>query len=217
MTPTRVLLADNDALCRQALRKILAGEANIEIVGEAANGAEAVDRAVALAADVVLMDVHMPGVDGVQATRQLRELRPACNVIILTAFDYDTYVFEGLNAGARSYLLKDATADELVTSIQTALRYGTYIHPMIQHKVVAKAIESAPTATAGADGLRQTLSEREQEVLRLIANGATNKEIAATLMIAEGTVKNNVTGILEKLQVRDRTQAALKAKDLHLF
>jgi DNA-binding NarL/FixJ family response regulator len=213
----RVLLADNDAIVRETLRTILSGEANIEIVGEASNGEEAVDLAVGLAADVVLMDVQMPVLDGVEATRRLRQLRPACSVIILTAFDYDTYVFEGLDAGARSYLLKDATTQELVASIQTALRYGTYIHPTIQQKVVAKAIEHPSVTNADAAAQMQSLTGRERDIVRLLANGATNKEIAAHLMIAEGTVKNNVTNILEKLGARDRTQAALKAKELHLL
>lgn len=216
MKTARILLADNEAICREGLRKILGGESNIEIIGEAENGEEAVELAVALEADVVLMDVKMPILDGVQATRQLRQRRPECNVIILTAFDYDSYVFEGLHAGACSYLLKDASAQQLVASIQTALRYGTYLHPTIQKKVVAKAIEHTNQARWDPDPQVQLLSDREREILRLLGNGATNKEIGMTLMIAEGTVKNHVTSILEKLQVRDRTQAALKARELNV-
>ena len=217
MTTARILLADNEAICREGLRKILAGESNIEIVGEAANGEEAVELALALDADVVLMDIKMPVLDGVQATRRLRQRRPECNVIILTAFDHDSYVFEGLRAGACSYLLKDASAQQLVASIQTALRYGTYLDPTIQKMVVAKAIEHTSQATPGPDPQMQLLSDREREILRLLGNGATNKEIGTALLIAEGTVKNHVTSILEKLQVRDRTQAALKARDLRML
>lgn len=159
----------------------------------------------------------MPVLDGVAATRRLHEEQPGCRVIVLTTFDDDEMVFDGLRAGAVSYLLKDAPSEKLAEAIRVAARGETFLQPSVAAKVVAEfARLSRKTAAVSASlvpSLFEPLSERELEILRLIARGASNREIAGTLFLAEGTVKNHVTNILGKLEVRDRTQAALKAKD----
>jgi DNA-binding NarL/FixJ family response regulator len=155
--------------------------------------------------------------DGVAATRALKENRPQCRVIVLTTFDDDEYVFEGLRAGAVGYLLKDVSSDKLVEAIRAAARGETFLQPSVAAKVVAEFTRLAEQKAAPAQSLVEPLSERELEILALVATGASNKEIAADLFIAEGTVKNHLTNILGKLGVRDRTQAALKAKELGLI
>ena len=220
MTPIRILLADDQALFREGLHTLLSVQPDFEVVGEASNGEEAVRLAATLRPDVVLMDLQMPVLDGVAATRQLRTTCPACRVIVLTTFDDDEYVFEGLRAGAMGYLLKDTPSAKLAEAIRAAARGESFLEPSVAAKVVAEFTRlSTPSRPAAplARPLAEPLSERELEVLRLVAQGASNKEIATALFIAEGTAKNHLTNILGKLGVTDRTQAALKAKELGLI
>jgi DNA-binding NarL/FixJ family response regulator len=211
----RVLLADDQRLFREGLRTLLSLQPGIEVIGEASNGEAAVQLALDHTPEVVLMDVQMPLLDGVAATRQLRQLAPAVRVILLTTYDDDAYVFEGLRAGAVGYLLKDASVAKLVEAIQTAARGETFLPPLIAAKVFAEL--NRQTAPRLIDQpLPEPLTVREIEIMRLMARGKNNHEIASTLVISEGTVKNHVTNIFSKLSVRDRTQAVLKAQELRL-
>lgn len=219
--PVRVLLADDQVLFREALATLLGVRDDIEVVGEAGNGAEALDRAAELEPDVVLMDLRMPVLDGVAATRRMRVEWPSVRVIALTTFDDDEDVFAALRAGAVGYLLKDVSAAQLVEAILAAARDEAVLQPSIAAKVVAQfARMPAPAADPPASRpqpLVVPLSDRELDVLRLLAEGRSNREIAAELFLAEGTVKNHVTGVLAKLNARDRTQAALRARGLGLL
>jgi DNA-binding NarL/FixJ family response regulator len=217
MKPIRVLLVDDQALFREGLRTLLSVQPDIAIVGEAGNGEEALRLAGTLRPDVVLMDLRMPVLDGVAATRQLHATRLECRVIILTTFDDDDYVFDGLRAGAVGYLLKDVSSEKLVEAIRAAARGESFLQPSVAAKVVAEFTRLSDLSPRRADILIEPLSERELQVLRLLANGLSNREIAESVVIAEGTVKNHITSILNKLGVRDRTQAALKARELGLL
>lgn len=210
----RVLIADDQALFREGLRITLAAQ-GLEIVGEAANGEEAVKLAAELSPDVVLMDLRMPVQDGVAATRRIAELPNAPHVIVLTTFDDDESVFDAVRAGALGYLLKDTKSAKLVEAIQLAARGESFLQPSVAAKLVGEfARIAAPSKRHHAADFG--LSEREVAVLRELAHGASNKEIAVALGLAEGTVKNHVTSIFAKLKVQDRTQAALKAHELRL-
>ena len=218
MTRIRVLLVDDQRLMREGLRTLLDLEPDIEVVGEAGNGAEGLAAHAALRPDVTLMDVRMPEMDGVAATRRILAGDPAARVIILTTFDDDEYVFEGLRAGALGYLLKDVGIAELAEAIRTVMRGGVLIEPSVARKVVAELARlRPPEAPSSGPALVEPLSERELEILRLVAAGLTNRDIAQRLYLAEGTVKNYVTNILDKIGARDRTQAALIARDLRLL
>ena len=212
----RVLLADDQRLMREGLRTLLELEPGLAVVGEAGDGAEALARDAELRPDVVLMDVRMPVLDGVEATRRLCAEFPGARVIILTTFDDDEYVFEGLRAGALGYLLKDVSIQELAEAIRTVMAGGVLIQPSVARKVVAEFARLRPAAPSQT-GLAEALSEREVEILRLLAGGLTNREIAERLFLAEGTVKNYVTNILGKIGARDRTQAALRGRELGLL
>lgn len=212
----RVLLVDDQRLMREGLRTLLELEPGLVVAGEAGNGAEALARYAELRPDVVLMDVRMPVLDGVEATRRLRAEFPGARVIILTTFDDDEYIFEGLRAGALGYLLKDVSIQELAEAIRTVMAGGVLIQPSVARKVVAEFARLRPTAPSHTD-LAEALSEREVEILRLLAGGLTNREIAERLFLAEGTVKNYVTNILGKIGARDRTQAALRGRELGLL
>jgi DNA-binding NarL/FixJ family response regulator len=214
MNPIRVVLADDQLLFREALHSLLAAQPDIEIVGEAGDGEGAVQLVTELRPDVVLMDVQMPTLDGVAATRRIQEIDPGCHIIMLTTFDDDEYVFEGLRAGAIGYLLKDAPAKRLIEAIHSAARGETFLQPSIAAKVVAELNRQTPLTSQ--KGLIEPLTAREIDILRMIARGRSNREIAEALVITEGTVKNHVTSILAKLSVRDRTQAVLKAQELRL-
>jgi len=216
MPAIRVLLADDQVLFREALRGLLAAQPDIEIVGEAGDGAEAVRLVAELRPDIVLMDAQMPLLDGVAAARRIQESHPECRVIMLTTFDDDEYVFEGLRAGAIGYLLKDAPAQRLIEAIHIAARGETFLQPSIAAKVVAELNRQSSPSVSAQRGLVDPLTAREIDILRMIAHGHSNREIAEKLVISEGTVKNHVTSILGKLGVRDRTQAVLKAQDLRL-
>ena len=213
----RVLLVDDQRLMREGLRILLELEPDLEIAGEATNGQEALEAYAEIEPDVVLMDVRMPGMDGVEATWRLRERWPSALVIILTTFDDDEYVFEGLRAGARGYLLKDVSGHDLADAVRTVAAGGALIEPSVARRVVAEFARMAPPARKPDDGFAEPFSEREREILRLMAQGFTNREIAGRLSLAQGTVKNYVTTILQKLGCRDRTQAALRARELGLL
>ena len=214
--PVTILLVDDQRLMREGLRTLLELESGLRVVGEASQGQEALDQYASLQPDVVLMDVRMPVMDGVESTRQLMSQWPRCRVIILTTFD-DEYVFEGLRAGALGYLLKDVSIQELADAIRTVMAGGVLIEPSVARKVVAEFARMTSSAPTTRFGLDEPLSEREIDILRLLAQGLTNREIAQRLFLAEGTVKNYVTNILSKIGVRDRTQAALRARELGLL
>ena len=219
----KILLVDDQPLFREGLRTLLSVQSDFEIVGEAGNGEEAIKLARTLQPAVVLMDLQMPVLDGVAATRCLKTEQPDCRVIVLTTFDDDENVFDGLRAGAVGYLLKDAPSEKLCEAIRLAARGESFLQPSVAAKVVAEFARltspASKTATASqphTEPLIEPLSDREREILSLISAGASNREIANTLFLAEGTVKNHVTNILGKLGVRDRTQAALKAREMGL-
>jgi DNA-binding NarL/FixJ family response regulator len=218
MTETiRLLLVDDQRLMRDGLRILLELEVDFEVVGEAEDGAQALEAYRELSPDVILMDIRMPVMDGVEATRRLRETDPNSKVIILTTFDDNEYVFEGLRAGALGYLLKDVSGDELSDAIRKVAAGGSMIEPSVARKVVAEFARLAPVTPEAAEELIEPLSDREIEILKLVSQGLTNKEIAAKLFLAEGTVKNYVTSILQKIDARDRTQAAIRARELGLL
>jgi DNA-binding NarL/FixJ family response regulator len=216
--PVRVLIVDDQQLIREGIGSLLSIQEGIEVVGTATNGQEAIEQAVALSPDIVLMDVRMPVMDGVQATAEVRR-QVKCQVLMLTTFDDETYIVEALRAGASGYLLKDMPVADLAQAIRLA-HAGVYpLDPAVAGKLVGaldRAEKQAEQADAGIpEGA--DLTEREAEVLRLIARGATNREIAKRLSISEGTVKNHVSNILSRLGLRDRTQAAIYAHERGLL
>ena len=213
----RLLLIDDQRLMRDGLRTILELEEDFEIVGEAADGQAGLDAYAALEPDVVLMDIRMPGMDGVEATRRMVERWPEARVIILTTFDDDEYIFEGLRVGALGYLLKDVSGDELAQAIRKVAAGGALIEPSVARKVLAEFARLETASRPLNEGLADPLSERELEVLQLLGQGLSNKQIAAELYLAEGTIKNYVSNILDKLGVSDRTQAALRAQELGML
>jgi DNA-binding NarL/FixJ family response regulator len=232
-TVARVLVVDDQQLMRDGLTSLLSLQEGIEIVGDAANGEEAVARALALTPDVVLMDVRMPVLDGVSATAQIRRQLPHCQVLMLTTFDDEAYIVAALQAGASGYLLKDIPAQHLAQAIHLTHKGIYQLDPAIAGKLIGalvnpqrpSAAATSSTAAPPASPLPAPraplptldLTEREIEVLRLIAQGTTNREIAERLVISEGTVKNHVSNILSRLGLRDRTQAALFARDRQLL
>lgn len=210
----RILIVDDQRLMREGLRTLLELEPDMETVGEAEDGISALDTYAEKQPDVVLMDIRMPRLDGVEATRRLLARWPAARVIILTTFDDDQSVFEGLRAGALGYLLKDVSGSELAEAIRRVAAGGALIEPSVARKVLAEFSRLAPAQPTSHERLPEPLSEREIEVLRLLAQGANNRQIAAQLFLAEGTVKNYISTILDKLGVEDRMQAALRAREL---
>ena len=215
--PVRVLLVDDQALFREALSTLLEVRPEIEVVGEAGDGDAAVRRTADLRPDVVLMDLHMPVLDGIAATRRLRVEQPDVRVLALTTFDDDEDVFAALRAGAVGYLLKDVSGDRLVEALLAAARGESVLQPSVAARVLARFAQLPDDAPHRPQPLVVPLSERELGVLRLLAEGGSNREIAGALFLAEGTVKNHVTNVLAKLGARDRTQAALRARALDLI
>lgn len=202
----RVMIVDDHAVVREGLRTYLELEDRLEIVGEAANGREAADKAKALRPDVVLMDLLMPEMDGISATKQIKEALPDTKVIVLTSFQDDEHIMPAIEAGATGYLLKDVSAPELVKAIEGAYEGQAQLHPEVARKLMEQVRQPRRRQEPGED-----LTPRERDVLRLIASGMSNKEIARELVMTERTVKGHVSNILGKLNLQDRTQAALYA------
>jgi DNA-binding NarL/FixJ family response regulator len=215
----RVLLVDDQTLIRQGLRLLLEIEADIRVAGQASNGREALEQVEALHPDVVLMDVRMPEMDGVVATRELSARFPDVKVIILTTFEDDEIVFDALKAGARGYLLKDISSEEMAAAVRKVAAGQALIEPRLTRKVLAEfsRMASATGGRVAAGSLPVPLTDRELEVLQALAHGLSNREIAEKLVITEGTVKNHVSSLIDKLGVRDRTQAVLKGQELGLI
>jgi DNA-binding NarL/FixJ family response regulator len=224
--PIRVLIADDQALIRRGMAMLLDAEADIQVVGQAADGAEAVELAQRLKPDVVLMDLHMPRKSGVLATREITAALPRTRVMVLTTFDRDELVFDAVRAGAQAYLLKDASEDEVLETVRAVHRGESRLTPQVARKVmdqfrslanrladsVAQLPEAAPVPTQTAPTtalLPDPLTEREAAVLELIAKGQSNRQIAGTLHLAEGTVKNHVSRIMQKLHANTRTELAV--------
>jgi DNA-binding NarL/FixJ family response regulator len=209
----RVLLVDDDDLMRAGLRAVLASDPAIEVVGEAADGRVAADRARALRPDVVLMDVRMPDLDGISATREVLAASPEVKVVIVTTFEQDDYVFGALAAGASGFLLKRTKPEELIAAIHTIAAGDSLLSPSVTRTVIDRMARTH-SRTAGADERRlEELTPREREVLELIARGLSNSEIARALVIEDSTVKTHVKRILMKLRVRDRVHAVIYAYD----
>lgn len=210
--PIRILLADDTALFRTAIAELVDGQEGLAVVGEAENGLEAVEKARALKPDVVVMDVEMPVMDGVQATRLIREQMPGVKVVMLTVSEADDHLFDAIRFGAQGYLLKNLRPAELYELIRKVMRNEPPLSPAIAGRLLGQIRDGSPLAAMAAapDGPAETpaLTRRELEVLQLVADGLSNKEIATSLFITEGTVKNHVHNALEKLQLENRTQAA---------
>jgi DNA-binding NarL/FixJ family response regulator len=205
-----VVIADDQALVRAGLRKLLEVDPQITVVAEAADGLEAVAAARRLRPDVVLMDIRMPGVDGLEATRRIGEARTQTRVLILTTFGLSEYVYEALCAGASGFLLKDAPAEDLLAGVQIVARGDALLDPSVTRAVI-KAYTKRPRERRDLQPRLEELTPRELEVLKLLARGRSNAEIAAELVISDGTAKTHVARILQKLRLRDRVQAVIFA------
>ena len=212
MNPTRILIVDDQALFREGLRTLLSVQNDFIVVSEASNGEEALRMAVQYQPEVVLMDLRMPVMDGVKATQRLHEILPATRVIVLTTFDDDESIFDGLRAGAVGYLLKDVSSEKLFEAIRAAAEGHYFLLPSVTAKVVAEFARLSSAAIPTQE-LPNPLSAREIEILSLVAAGLNNREIADRLVISEGTVKNHLTNILSKLNARDRMQAVARARE----
>ncbi|WP_221584133.1 response regulator transcription factor [Microbacterium sp. G2-8] len=210
MTALRVLVVDDQTLVRQGIRGLLEVGDGVEVVGEAADGAEALDAIARLQPDVVLLDLRMPGLDGIGTLEELRRRGAEVPVLVLTTFDDAELVLAAMRAGARGYLLKDVTLEQLARGIRTVADGGTMLQPALTERLLREAERSAPDP-AGSFAILEALTARELDVLHLMAGGYSNREIAVMLHLAEGTVKNHVSAILVKLASRDRTQAVLRA------
>jgi DNA-binding NarL/FixJ family response regulator len=216
MTKIRVLLADDQDIIRTGLTIILNHQTDIDVVGQAADGVEAVDLAKQLQPDVILMDIKMPRLNGIQATRQIMAALPRTQIIILTTYDTDDWVFDGIRAGAVGYLLKDTSGDNLAEAVRGALRGESQMDPTVARKVLREfqhvtAANKVAAPPAPPEEPLEKLTDREEEILKLLAAGLSNKEIAQQLALSEGTVKNHISAILAKLHANDRTQAVLTA------
>jgi DNA-binding NarL/FixJ family response regulator len=208
--PVRVLLVDDDDLMRAGLKAVLSSDARVEVVGEAGSGRAAVEQVRALHPDLVLMDVRMPDLDGIAATREVTAVSPDAKVVILTTFEQDDYIFGALNAGASGFLLKRSGPEELLAAIHTVAAGDSLLSPSVTRTVIDRMARQ-PTPEIGPSRLLDSLTPREREVLVLLARGLSNSEIAAELVIEESTVKTHVKRILMKLRLRDRIQAVVFA------
>jgi DNA-binding NarL/FixJ family response regulator len=213
--PVRVVIADDDDLMRAGLRAVLSSDETIEVVGEAGDGRAAVERSRALRPDVVLMDVRMPDLDGIAATRELLATSVEAKVVILTTFEQDDYIFGALSAGASGFLLKRTRPEELIAAIHTIAAGDSLLSPSVTRRVIDRMAEHPAPGAAWGERLSE-LTPREREVLALIARGLSNGEIAAALVIEESTVKTHVKRILMKLDLRDRVQAVIFAYEIGL-
>jgi DNA-binding NarL/FixJ family response regulator len=207
---TRVLIADDDDLMRAGLVELLSDEPELEIVGEASTGREAVERARRLGPDVVLMDVRMPDLNGIEATRELARAAPSARVLILTTFEQDDYVFGALRAGASGFLLKRTRPEELIAAVHTIARGDSLLSPSVTRRVIDRMAQQ-PLPELAARARLDQLTRREREVLELVARGLSNREIAAELFVEESTVRTHVKRIQMKLQLRDRVQVVIFA------
>lgn len=215
--PLRILLVDDHALFRAGIASLLASRSTVEVVGEAQNGQEALEAARALKPDIVLMDVHMPGVDGIQATRMITTALPDVKVVMLTVSDQDRDLFEAIKSGAHGYLLKNLEPEELFDYLSGISRGEAPLSRVMAAKILNEfASQAARPKGADAPESSEALTPREKEVLKLVASGATNKEIATSLTLTENTVKNHLRNILEKLHLENRTQAAAYALKMGL-
>jgi DNA-binding NarL/FixJ family response regulator len=208
VTPVRVLLVDDDDLMRAGLTAVLSSDETIDVVGEAPDGRAAVERAIEVRPDVVLMDVRMPGLDGIAATRELLAVSPDVKVVVLTTFEQDDYIFGALSAGASGFLLKRTRPEELIAAIHTVAAGDSLLSPSVTRTVIQR-LAGQPAPDAKAEAQLDELTARERDVLELIARGLSNSEIAAKLVIEESTVKTHVRHILRKLRFRDRVQAVI--------
>jgi DNA-binding NarL/FixJ family response regulator len=211
-----VLVVDDEPLVRGGVRMILESESDIEVVGEAADGNEALEQARALTPDVVILDIRMPGLDGIETTRQLLQReREAPRILILTTFDLDGYVYEAMKAGASGFILKNVPPAKLVDAVRTVADGDALLAPAITRRMIERFVQRAPAGTGRPTELAE-LTERELGVLRLIARGLSNAEIAKSLFLSEATVKSHVNRVLSKLDLRDRTQATVLAYETGL-
>jgi DNA-binding NarL/FixJ family response regulator len=213
---TDVLIADDQALVRVGLRKILDNEPDMTVVGEADNGENAVASARHLQPDVVLMDIRMPVLDGIEATRRIVGDRPEARVLILTTFGLDTYVYDALRAGASGFMLKDAPPEEITAAVRIIASGDALLAPAVTRAVIEEFSRQAPTPTAAAPAAVAELTPREREVLDLLARGLSNPEICQRLVISEATAKTHVARILQKLDLRDRVQTVIYAYETGL-
>ena len=209
--PTRLVIADDQGMVRAGFRSLLASEPDLEVVGEAANGEEAVEVVRRLTPDVTLMDIRMPVLDGIAATRRLVDEGVPTKVLVLTTFDLDEYVFEALRAGASGFLLKDAPAEELAAAIRVVASGDSLLAPGVTRRVIDAFVRRPPAPTRGPDGRLAALTPRELEVLGLLARGLSNQDIAGRLFVSEATTKTHVSNVLAKLGLRDRVQAVIFA------
>ena len=216
----KILLVDDQQLIRQGIQYLLETENDLRVIGHASNGKEAIRIAEELKPDVILMDIRMPEMDGVQATAEILKKNSGIGIIILTTFDDDEYIFEGLKAGARGYFLKDISSEEMAEAVRTVAAGGALIQPSITRKVLSEFSRLAANPVSGKSSqhkLEEPLTDREMDVLLVLAEGLSNKEISERLFITEGTVKNHVSNLIAKLNVRDRTQAIIKAQEFGLI
>ncbi len=212
---TRVLIADDDDLMRAGLAELLTADSTIEIAGQAATGRQAIERTRRLAPDVVLMDVRMPDLDGIAATRELSRTAPGARVLILTTFEQDDYIFGALRAGASGFLLKRTRPEELIAAVHTIAAGDSLLSPSVTRRVIDRMAQQ-PTPELTDRSKLDTLTPREQDVLKLIARGLSNREIAAALVVEESTIRTHVKRILMKLNLRDRVQAVILAYETGL-